>query len=570
VDFAVRGDQHSLSTDGEIALYRSTRDTMAYGMAPAVEASSLSALTEIASNPPAHPKAGAGHTTPPLVLYIARVPGSRDVFLTPLKPREKVVSAEDVLSALYYVHVNTLEDSHIVHLQQLSSANADATQLPSVQENEVVRKPVPPPRSPRRASPDPQARYFLSDGHHLDRQRRPPSPLKRQITRKPVLSDITNSTILHTPTVDLPDIPRRPLPPPPTEEDDRQASLHADNVRLPRRSEHSSDNNPYLRTYEMQPSAPPVSDPAPEVGSLTLIRRDPASSSQWNVASIHDPPVQEVSSAALLSPSTAGRRVKKGGAPLYLDITNQGYLQFASGPRLDGRVSTSTNDSDISASPEGIFRRRLYMPGSRHADHGYSHKSTPATSRPSVDEVIPRTMRSRNSIEPSPYPDLTPSAMDRRSKGYSFTSPWDGRCDFSTSTSGKALKCRHQLSAAQGGNVLEVSELRFNLPTSSKPGTAPTSTAEKRASYFSGLHRRMRSDDSWGGGPSPGEDGMPSFVFDKDGRLDLTLGQERAGGGFGGKQAKLGKLIIYSDGVGMLDLLVAANVGLWWRAWERV
>jgi hypothetical protein len=52
--------------------------------------------------------------------------------------------------------------------------------------------------------------------------------------------------------------------------------------------------------------------------------------------------------------------------------------------------------------------------------------------------------------------------------------------------------------------------------------------------------------------------------------LDLSLGQEKAGGGFGGKQAKLGKLIVHPDGVVMLDLLVAANVGLWWRAWERV
>lgn len=542
---------------------------MAYGMTPAVEASSLSSLTEIAANPPAHPRAGAGHSTLPLVLYIARVPGSRDVFLTPLKPREKVVSAEDVLSALYYVHVNTLEDAQVVQQSQLSSANADATQLPSVQENELPRKPVPPPRSPRRTSQDPRVQHSSSNEDHLDQQRRPQSPLKRQITRKPVLSDITNSSLSQTPALDLPDIPRRPLPPPPTEEDERRSSLHADHIRLLRRSEHSSDNNPYLRTYDAQPAALAVSEPAPEVGSLTLIRRDPASSSQWNVASIHDPPVQEVSSAALLSP-TAGHRVKKGGAPLYLDIMNQGYLQFASAPRSGSRISTSSSISDTSAPPEGTFRRRLYMPGSRHADHGYSHKFSPATSRLSVDEMIPKTMRSRDSVQASQYPDLTPPAMDRRSKGYSFTSPWDGRCDFSTSTSGKALKCRHQLPAAQGGSVLEVSELRFNLPTSSKPSTAPTSTAEKRASYFSGLHRRMRSDDSWGGGPSPGEDGLPGFVLDDDGRLDLTLGQERAGGGFGGKQAKLGKLIIYPDGVGMLDLLVAANVGLWWRAWERV
>jgi len=52
-------------------------------------------------------------------------------------------------------------------------------------------------------------------------------------------------------------------------------------------------------------------------------------------------------------------------------------------------------------------------------------------------------------------------------------------------------------------------------------------------------------------------------------RLDLSLGQELAGGGFGGKQAKLGKLIIEEEGLKMLDLLVAANMALWWRAYER-
>jgi hypothetical protein len=52
-------------------------------------------------------------------------------------------------------------------------------------------------------------------------------------------------------------------------------------------------------------------------------------------------------------------------------------------------------------------------------------------------------------------------------------------------------------------------------------------------------------------------------------RLDLRLGQERAGGGFAGKQAKLGKLIIEGEGLIMVDLLVAANMAIWWRAWEK-
>jgi hypothetical protein len=52
-------------------------------------------------------------------------------------------------------------------------------------------------------------------------------------------------------------------------------------------------------------------------------------------------------------------------------------------------------------------------------------------------------------------------------------------------------------------------------------------------------------------------------------RMDLSLGQEFAGGGFGGKQAKLGKIILEDEGLKMMDLLVAANIALWWRAYEK-
>jgi hypothetical protein len=51
--------------------------------------------------------------------------------------------------------------------------------------------------------------------------------------------------------------------------------------------------------------------------------------------------------------------------------------------------------------------------------------------------------------------------------------------------------------------------------------------------------------------------------------MDLSLGQEAAGGGLGGKLAKLGKLIIEAEGLKMMDLTVATNMALWWRAYEK-
>lgn len=46
-------------------------------MAPAVEARSLSSITTLAANPPLYPRNPTQEIQQPLVLYIARVPGSK-------------------------------------------------------------------------------------------------------------------------------------------------------------------------------------------------------------------------------------------------------------------------------------------------------------------------------------------------------------------------------------------------------------------------------------------------------------------------------------------------------------
>lgn len=106
---------------------------------------------------------------------------------------------------------------------------------------------------------------------------------------------------------------------------------------------------------------------------------------------------------------------------------------------------------------------------------------------------------------------------------------------------------------------MTVSELRFNLPSSSKVMSPRAEESSKRSSFFlrGTRHNRNNSTDST-------ED-----VRNSRDRLDLSLGQEFAGGGFGGKQAKLGKIILEDEGLKMMDLLMAANIGLWWRAYER-
>lgn len=564
-----------------------------------VEATSLQTVFELAANPPVNPRTPLPSSTPPLVLYIARVPGSQDVFLTPIKPREKVVTAEDVQSSLYYVHINSPGDyveppAPPLHRPGSASMAAEAT---GPRANATYKTKKFPPPLPRRSTPPSTPPYPVSSLPYPvddalptsgDRSPSPPRPQHQRIERKPVLNNVANTspTRKEPQGLDLPTLPRRPLPTPPAEEyvapDFHPKSIHEENLRLLRRSSHLDENqNPYSRDYATHPETLKQleMESRPDPGSLTLIRRDPGSRNQWNVASVHDPPVEEVSSSSLLAP-TAKRRTKKGGAPLYLDITNTGYSQFTQNrpgtarSGSDSRISTSSRTSSDSSStdpaPEGVFRRRLYMPGSRYAEHGYGsngHRKYLSVSAASGESSIRHTMRGeRHSVDMGSVG--TPTA-DRRGKGYTFTSPWDGSCEFTTGATGRSLKCRHHL---PGGGAGEVSELRFNLPTSSSSTSKPLS--EKRSSYFTGKHRHHLGAHSY----SSAEDGTnfddgsstPSIVVNEDGRIDLSLGQERAGGGFGGKQAKLGKLIIEPEGVKMLDLLVAANIGLWWRAWERL
>ncbi len=127
------------------------------------------------------------------------------------------------------------------------------------------------------------------------------------------------------------------------------------------------------------------------------------------------------------------------------------------------------------------------------------------------------------------------------------------------------IQCRHVIPGLQGAPpaAAVVSEMRFNLPSANK-GPSPRGENFKRSSIFKrGLHSRNSSS------VSVVRDSDAEDARDALDRMDLSLGQEFAGGGFGGKQAKLGKIIIDDEGLKMMDLLVAANIGLWWRAYEK-
>lgn len=180
-----------------------------------------------------------------------------------------------------------------------------------------------------------------------------------------------------------------------------------------------------------------------------------------------------------------------------------------------------------------------------------------------------------------------------------FSSPWQGLCTFSAGMDGKSLRCKHSLPNAnplQDPDAASVAEIRYNLPwsvLSTKDRNQREATSEEAdklplsklvgASNNAVFRRSMQHirHKSWARPPndqySSSNISAQSAVGksssleeerqnnEEECRLSLKLGREKAGGGFKGKSAKLGKLIIEDEGLKMCDLVVAACMGLWWQ-----
>lgn len=423
--------------------------------APVIEARSLSSLTALASNPPSYPRNPTHVKHDPLVLYIARVPGSRDVFLSPMKPRDKVVTAEDIQNSLYFVHVDHPEDPRLIEpppsfrepvYQEQTSPPSSHPQGPPIQRKAILNTSVAPsvPAGPKR-KPLPGALAPIED---FQRRQHPSATNGTQTSSNLLAPDYT---------------PRHSFD---------SLQYQAENERP----------LPSIR----RPSGPPY----PSGTSLTLIRRDPASGAQWNVAQIDDPPILDVSSSTLNNPPK-----KQVGAPLYIEITNPGYSKFLH--------SEPGPPQAIQVKEGATFRRRLWMEGSKYAngDFGHrrlnSHDSYASTESPrNSSEGRHHEISSAGLRSPEPqsflsrdnqsYSTIQVSNRQSTFRGYVFMSPWNGRCEFVTGTGGASLKCQHLVPGLQGAPpaAMSVSELRFNLPTNSKATTPRGEETLKRPSFF--------------------------------------------------------------------------------------
>ncbi|KAJ5544768.1 hypothetical protein N7461_007072 [Penicillium sp. DV-2018c] len=470
-----------------------------------VEARSLSSVTAIASNPPAYPRNPTHEKHEPLSLYIVRVPGSKDIFLSPLKPPTKSsVSAEAINASLYYLHVATPEDDTL--LQQVEEEREEEARLrkerlertsvddPAQREfirlNNVRRKPVggggevnaePGPAIPQEEDADaaPPAPPAL-----------PPRPVPMpQVTAENVSFSGTPVANAQPPLgSNVPvnsgvegAIPRRPLPPLPpggeawtnsaaTEDPSKRTSRWSALAgHLQNRGEnwkekyealsagrHSLDSpRPQLRprSSHNRPTSPNRhlnahgNTPSNAGFHLTLIRRDPTSGTQWNVATISTP--------------------RMDCNTVDIEISTPGYGRFAGNNEMPSLSSLAAN------LPLGIGRiPSSALPQSLSTNHpkGNEQPTCPRTFRRQL--CVSKPFDEPHATEHNSNSHLPDSQSKLKSGYYVFTSPWNGTCTFSSSVNGRSLKCKHLIpthgfgpnSENEAPPAVTVAELRFNTP----------------------------------------------------------------------------------------------------------
>lgn len=349
------------------------------------------------------------------------------------------MTAEDIQSSLYFVHVEQPEDAHLIDPSQYQESDySDA----------------------RRTLPN------QSSAAPVQRKAIPSVPNRNSggaTSRKPIPGTLAPIAGLENrQNMNAGNYSQRP-------------GMLAPGFDLRRSFDASQSRQQSERPYEVPRRA---SESSQRNGTtLTLIRRDPASGAQWNVARIEDPPILEISSLTSNDP----RSRKKMGAPMYIEVLNPGYSKFlhsenTSRPSLDNCNSNVPVQADVRApqqpqtrlqapqsSPqasvnENIFRRRLWMEGTQNMAGNFGHRKKNSydctTQRPGSRGSYSGQADSM-SWDPSAQPQPAPSFLSREDqaystiqvsdkqtsfRGYVFNSPWNGRCEFITGAGGGSLK----------------------------------------------------------------------------------------------------------------------------------
>ncbi|KAK6593791.1 hypothetical protein H4I95_11183 [Botrytis cinerea] len=560
-----------------------------------VEANSLSGLIQLAGNP-------------------------RNIILTTLKPQLKNVTSEDVANSLYYLHLNSDEDAQFLPEEQPIPSRA-------LSKKTLPRKPLPDGSRAQSLDIDRQSVLNLERLQH----QAPALDIQKDYTsgHDDIVSPRDN--VANTPMVAESGISRRVAGQPSSMARSNTVNRKPltrikpqNSIFTPESSQASSPIHNDLETSHRPPSShtmferpKPVNDSA-KAFSITIIRRDPTSGGQWNVGIVE----------GKSNPPTIGMTAtKKPYYDISVHITTPGYTYFRNHTRpmgnnkLGGTNQTresqgatfqpSGNEVPTSVTQKaGVSGPGFYSQISM--EWASSWNQTFKQHRRAISDFS--TNHSRNNSgssegpqESDPENRSADGSENSRAKGYTFLSPWELPAPVSAD------------STASSSSSVTVSELRFNLPSSDlfdrekmdlaaaqvKSGSNKLSrklgSFRKRLSKSSPHHPSetqphqtshaipyaSNGEDLSHLPPRPSsisssfeEDSPPltqrlnnfldelTISNDNDDRLDLSIGQEKAGGGNRGKRAKLGKLIIHDEGLKMLDLIIAANIGVWWTVWN--
>ena len=557
-----------------------------------------------------------------------------DVFLTPIKPPTKgSVSAEAIQSSLYYLHVKSPEDEAFKESLEQKRNSLEAER--PCRTSSIHRKPLPHSLSASHSAPECLSALLKGCPH-------PQAPSALESQSAPAIIYTARAQQVRLRTAESGDagvVQRRPVGPRPlrsrfhpSKEDviKRKPVSSSDGSDQPRLRRCSAlpafsaviDQNAGARDYQVggkeeqipttRSNAMSGTDSAetghdmtftmtrsetmaagPHGGDLAdkpchtlegqnlnilLIRRDPASSGQWNIGNIFwdNSPTDTARDSFTIEISSPGYQK-------FARYADPGVLLPVEPEREDPSSMTRYNPVATSATctvpsatslSTGVFTRVVKV----------SSGSSPSQSRRlAVSDDV--------SLHPDPIPpaNLQGSA---RNQHYCFTSPWHGQCTFSTGRNGRSLECRHTLPIAtsmNSGSSVSIANLRFNLPwvaLRSRDVNARASARGKKSSVAKVFHSKTTASvktgmqiskdsnsdrdsyhiDSHSSGQSPRviteSDSETESDLVAQGQLDLRLRQEKAGGGWQGKNAKLGKLIIEDEGLKMCDLVVAGCMGV--------
>lgn len=566
-------------------------------MTASVNAQSLSDITQIASNPPRFPRNPSQFPRKSLTLYIARVPGSRDIILTTLKPLLKNVTAQDVVNSLYYLHVKPERDGE---LSKEKSVDIVSEADPMILQSKPLKIPS--------TSPEASSGSVGPDITQIPRR-------SQSIKRKPVGGSVSTPTQPHRQPLDLRNrssstsIARKPLP-----------GAKNNNCGIPAfipQPDSLFSHSPQTRHDNRKPQIE-ICEKSKDTFSIAIIRRDPLSGAQWNVGVISGHPVAEK--------GHGGRHffhlAKKPEYDISISLTTPGYLSFRHEIPLVKEIKNQSSDSHLQTSQCSSlsFNRKLFM-------EGCSFWSRASGQRRRAISDLPDRQKSLDCFAPNDRNNQTYDDIKYQEKGYVIISPWGGRCKFLTESGGRSLRCHHTLPSSVSTGPFDaqkrsvtVSELRFNLPSSAltyslasqgtnvhpeesheskfshswnkknrskinapplcvRPSSSPIyhrpsineqPLLDSQSTVFTTLDRRDKCETEMR------ENNRECFEIysysSQEGidynSLDLSIGREKAGGGNRGKRAKLGKLVIHDEGLKMLDLIVSANMAIWWSVWE--